>query len=437
MPPLAREKARLAILDTLGVTIAGSVHPATQRLANVVLATAAPGPAAVIGTAQRINVLDAAELNGMAAHVLDYDDSNSQLLGHPSVAVLPATLAAAEECGASGAELVQAYVVGFETAARMGLGVSRFQYTHGFHPTATVGIFGAVAGAGVILGLDEGQLAHALGIAASMAAGVKSNFGSMVKALHVAQAGRNALLAVRLAREGFTAGQYAFEHPAGYLNAYDRDAENYDIDKIVAGWGEPYCIIDWGIKQKRFAVCYACLAPIDGILDIAARGVEPRDVERIDVRVHPIRVPHIDVPDPASGLAAKFSVHYCVARALIAGTLTIEDFEGDRYADPAVRALMERVTFGAYEGDNIAGAEVRVRTKDGRTFEAFVDAALGANYQHALTDAMVREKFEDCAERALGREQTAVLYDKLRALDDIDDVTALTAIAARPELIGR
>jgi 2-methylcitrate dehydratase PrpD len=426
LPAEAVHWTKIAILDTFGVTIAGSVHEGAAILRRVIEPTAAAGPCLVMGTDRRLNPLDAAQLNGMAGHMMDFDDSNSQLLGHPSVAILPALLAAAETTGASGKDVIRAYVAAFEAQARLGIGISRYQYTRGYHPTATVGIFGAVAGAGAVLGLDEAQLATAFSIAASMAAGVKSNFGTMVKPLHAGQSGRNAMLAVQLAKAGFTAGDEAFEHRQGYLKVFNGDG-NYDIAKIFADWASPLCILDQGVKQKRYPCCYACLAPIDGMESLVGKHkLTPDNVAKIECLVHPIRFPHINVPNPASDLDAKFSIHYCLAQIVFKGTLSIEDFEGTHYRDPKVQAMMKRVEFGQTQDDNIFGGVVRVTTTDGRVVESPVDKALGASYQHPLPPEMFRRKFDDCASRILAKDASARLYETLSSLEKVKDVREVT-----------
>ncbi|MDQ2081131.1 MmgE/PrpD family protein [Xanthobacteraceae bacterium Astr-EGSB] len=431
-PAAALEKAKLAVFDTVGVLLAGSTHEGASTLRRVIVPTAAAGPALVFGTEQRLNVLDAAMLNGAAAHMLDFDDSNSQLRGHPSVAILPALMAAAEEQGASGNDILRAYVVGFEAAGRIGMGISPYQYTSGWHPTTSVGIFAAVAASAALRGLGEDQITTALGIAAAMSAGIKSNFGSMTKPFGVGHAARNALLAVALASEGFTSSERAFDHPHGYLNVYNHGSENYDVNRIVSGWGDPLCVLDLGIKQKRFPCCYACLPPVDGILDIRKRhSLRPDEIKCVEVSVHPIRFPHINVPDPQSALDAKFSVHYCVAVALIEGVLKIEDFEGQRFNDAEIRRLMSKVTFSTYDSSNLGGAEIRVTTTKGEVIDARVEGALGGSYAHPLPAELVENKFEICAGRALRPEAVAELRSRLSELESVQDIRELSAIAAK------
>lgn len=423
VPERALERARIGILDTIGVALAGTRHEGMDILRQVILPTAATGASPLLGSGETLNAADAALINGVASHMLDFDDSNSQLHGHPSVAVLPALLAAAAETGASGAEVVRAYICGMELCCRLGMGVARHQYTHGWHPTTTIGIFGGVGAAALIYGLDRQQIAVALGIAASMAAGIKSNFGTMTKPLIVGHAARNAVLAVKLAQAGFSSSLMSFEHHHGYLNVFNREASNYDVERILSGWGEPLCILDMGIKQKRYACCFACLPVLDGVEQIIAReNISADDVERIEIGVHAIRFPHINVPNPENALAAKFSVHYCVARVLLNGQLSIEDFEGDSDKDPQTRELMQRTTLSIYARENTSGAEVRIFTKDGRVLETYIELARGADAQSPLPLADVRAKFLDCAARAIGEEQALILCEELLAIDDAKDV---------------
>lgn len=438
MDPQAVERATVAITDTVGVTLAGMAHEALGMVKAVTMPSAAAGKATLFGSRDGINALDAAFINGTAAHMLDYDDSNSQLHGHPSVAVLPALIAAVQERGGvDGETFVRAYITGFETAARLGTGIGRFQYTNGWHPTTTIGIFGAVGAVSSVLELDRHQTSMALGIAAHMASGVKSNFGSMTKPLGVGHAARNALMAVKLAQQGFTSGATAFEQHHGYLNAFNRGPGNFDFDRVLSNWGTPYCILDWGIKQKRFPCCYACLSPIDGILALREEnGLRPDDVKAINVAVHAIRFPHINVPDPKTALAGKFSVHYCVAKALANGLLTIEDFEDGGLEQPGIRALMERVSFAPYSHDNIAGAEISVETVDGRTLSVSIDAAWGATPQNPLSAELIRDKFMDCATRVLPAVAAETLFKALGSIATAKDAAEVLALAGQTQRVA-
>src|SRR6185503_2828030 len=212
LPPEAVHWAKVGILDLVGVTLAGASEATTTIPRDVLLRGAAGGTSLVFGTSTRTNALDAALVNGTASHALDFDDCNNTLGGHPSAPILPALIALADETGASGREVIAAYVAGFETECKIGLGVHLYHYTHGWHPTATLGVFGSAAACSKLLKLPEDRTATALAIAASLASGIKANFGTMVKPLHVGHGSRNGLFAALLARDGFTASERAFEH---------------------------------------------------------------------------------------------------------------------------------------------------------------------------------------------------------------------------------
>jgi 2-methylcitrate dehydratase PrpD len=203
--PAARDWTAGAFVDTVGVTLAGIADEGPRTLLRVPGVATAPGPALILGTGRRTSVLDAALVNGVAAHALDYDDVAGSLGGHPSVMLIPALMPLSEMLGSSGRDLLLAYVVGFETMCRIARGVHHHHYEKGWHPTATLGIFGTVAAAARLLCLSVPKTAVALGMAASFAAGIKANFGTMTKPLHAGHAVRDGVFAALLAQQGFTA----------------------------------------------------------------------------------------------------------------------------------------------------------------------------------------------------------------------------------------
>ncbi|HXF67985.1 MAG TPA: MmgE/PrpD family protein [Burkholderiales bacterium] len=436
LPPEAVHWAKVGILDTVGVTLAGSREEATRALAAVTLRGSAGGPALVFGSGMRARALDAALVNGTAAHALDYDDCNNTLGGHPSAPILPALFAAADEIGASGREFIAAYVAGFETECKLSLGLNFHQYTRGWHPTTTLGVFGCAAACAKLLGLSEERTATALAIAASLASGIKSNFGTMVKPLHVGHCNRNGLLAALLAREGFTANPEAFEHKQGYFNVYN-GAGNYDAGKILPAWGRPFDIVEPGIAIKQYPCCGSTHPAVDAALELArAHALDPDAIERVEIWIHARRLEHTDRPDPRSALDAKFSVQYCVARAIADRRLGIEHFEGRAFEEPAVRRLLGRVSAAPYTtaqfpADNHFGAEVRIALRGGAVLCTKVEQPLGRTARNPLPPGRLREKFENCATRVLTREQAAAVYSAIQKLESLEDVRELTAHLAR------
>jgi 2-methylcitrate dehydratase PrpD len=372
LPREAIHWAKVGILDYAGVTLAGSREDAA-RLVERALAPGA-GPSIVFGSDRRVGPLDAAEINGAAAHALDFDDCNNTFGGHPSVPLLPALFALADDIGASGRDFLTAYVTGFEVETKIALGVHFHHYTKGWHPTATLGTFGAAAACAKLMGLDPERTAIALAIAASFSSGIKANFGTMVKPLHVGHCTRNGLFAALLAREGYTANASSvFEHKHGFFEVFN-GAGNYDATKILPAWANPLDIVKPGIAIKQYPCCGSTHPALDAMLELVRRhALKPGQVARIDSWTHPRRLEHTNRPDPNSALDAKFSVQYCLARALTDGAIKIEHFEGDAFRDPGVRRVLPQVHAAAYTtaqfpADNHFGAEVKVTTTDNKVY---------------------------------------------------------------------
>ena len=426
LPQEAVQWAKLAVLDTVGVTLAGG-RDECARIVERVLA-AGGGECLIFGGGRRTGPLDAALINGTAAHALDFDDVSNSLGGHPSAPILPALFVLGEVIDCSGRDFIAAYVAGFETQARLGRAVHQHHYEKGWHPTATLGVFGATAACCHLYRLDAAQTAQALAIAASLAAGIKANFGTMTKPLHVGHTARSGLFAAMLAREGFTANTAALEHKQGFLEVFNGPG-TYDVDRILDGWGAPYDIIDPGLAVKQHPCCGSTHAPLDALLLLRAEHRIASDkVVRIDSWTHPRRLAHTDRPNPQSDLDAKFSVQYCLARALLNGRIILEDFEGEAFRDPPTKALMRRIHAAPHpQGGEALGAEVRIALDDGRVLQKRIGAALGRGPDTALPIEALTAKFTNCAGRALPPAQVAQLQ---RILLQLEEATSLRAVVA-------
>jgi 2-methylcitrate dehydratase PrpD len=433
LPTAALRWAKVGLLDYLGVTLAGSREPA-PRLALAALGKPAPGASVLFGMGARCGALDAALVNGTAAHALDFDDCSNTLGGHPSVPLLPALFALADERGASGRDFLLAYVAGFEVETKIALGVHFHHYTKGWHPTATLGVFGAAAACAKLLRLDAESIAAALAIAASFSSGIKANFGTMVKPLHVGHCARNGMYAARLAHAGFTANAGAFEHKQGFLNVFNGEG-TYDAARILSRWADPLDIVKPGIAIKQYPCCGSTHPALDAMLTLVREhGLTPARIERIDAWTHARRLEHTNRPRPSSPLDAKFSLQYCLARAVTDRRIVLEQFEGDAHLDPAVHDLLPRIrvapyTTAQFPAENHFGAEIRVLTRDGLTLSAKVDQPLGRTSDHPLPDALLREKFENCSMRVLDRSAVEELHATVADFEALDDVGAVSALA--------
>lgn len=442
IPAEAIEAAKAGLLDTIGCTLAGADQDCARMSAAALGIAAAPGPSLVFGGKRRVDPLSAALINGTAAHALDYDDCSNSMGGHPSAPILPALIALGEQYGKSGRDILAAYVIGFEVEAHIGRAVHLHHYEKGWHPTATLGVFGSAAACAKLLGLDAQRTAIALSIAASFSSGLKANFGSMVKPLHVGHCSRNGIYATLLAREGFSSGAEVFEHKQGFLNVFN-GAGTYDVDKLFAGWAQPYDIVRPGIGFKQYPCCASTHPGIDCMLELRkTHDLKADQVECIESWTHRRRLEHTNRPDPRSALDAKFSVQYTLARALIHGFVSMDHFEGDAWKDAATHALLKKVKAGIYTDaqfppDNHYGAEVRVLLKDGRVVSTKVNQAYGRDANTPLSFEMLKTKFFDCSGRVLPHDRIERLYEAIRGFEGLRDVNEMTSLIDTAQLVGR
>lgn len=431
--------ARAGILDTLGVALAGAKEDAPQLAAQALELSA--GPALLWGSQRRVGVLDAALVNGTAAHALDFDDSNNTMGGHPSAPLLSALFGLAEQGGHSGAELVTAYVTGFETQAKLGLAVNFHHYTKGWHPSATLGTFGVAAACAKLMGLDTQGIATALALAASFASGLKANFGTMTKPLHIGHCARNGLYAARLAKLGFTANTASvFEDKQGFLDVFNGPG-TYDIDRMQQAWARPLDIVEPGIAFKQYPCCGSTHSALDAMLELVGRHQPSAgDVERIEVWTHSRRLAHTDRPRPNSSLDAKFSLQYVLARALLDGWVGVDDFLDSSYQQAEIQQLLPKIHANAYDktGDsgfdpaNHFGGRVRITLRNGTVLESRVAQPLGRTTANPLSPALLRRKFSLCVQHVLDAAaipMVADLIDRIEMLTDISDLTALISQA--------
>ncbi|KAB0268886.1 MmgE/PrpD family protein [Microvirga brassicacearum] len=426
-------QARTCILDTVGVTLAGIPEPCTQILLKTPGIAAAPGSSLIFGSARRTSALDATLINGTASHALDFDDFSGALGGHHSVPLVAMLFALAEERGSTGEAFICAYVVGVETEIRLARAVNFHHYDKGWHPTATLGTFGAAAAAARLLDLDPSKTAMALSIAASLASGIKANFGTMTKPLHIGHSARNGLLAALLAEGGFEAADDVFEHHQGFLNVFNGPG-TFDIEKLFTNWGEPWEIEATSIGLKQFPCCGSTHPAIMMALQLRREEtINTEQIARIEILPHGRRLRHTDTPQPQTSLDAKFSVQYVVARALKDGAVRLKDFEGDAHFDPVIRRLLDLTEAKPHpdmadDAEEQWGAEVIVTLTDGRRVSRRVDNLVGRGGDNPMTTDELWEKFSDCASRSLPREQIAPLFERLETLESVSSIAQVTRL---------
>jgi len=380
--PEAFRLAKTAIIDTLGVTIAGASEPCTTLLLDTPGVATAPGTCSIFGTSRQTSALDATFINGTASHALDYDDFSQPMGGHQSAPLVAPLMALAEERGLSGLQLLQSYIVGIETEIRLARAVNFYHYDKGWHPTATLGVFGAAAASAHLLGLNQQQVTTAMAIAASFASGLKANFGTMVKPLHVGQCARNGLLATLMAQVGYDANPAALEHKQGFFNAFNGPG-NFNADLIFKDWAQPLEVLSPSMGLKQFPCCGSAIPAVAMALQLRQEeSLDTTEIEKIEILPHKRRLPHTNNPDPQSPLAAKFSVQYAVCLALLKGAPKLNDFEGTAHFDPGVRQLMAKTIAREHpdmpdDSPEQFGAEVIITLKSGVQISRRINSLIG------------------------------------------------------------
>lgn len=408
-PESARAIARCSLLDWAAVGRAGVDEPVSQMVRQLAQAEGGAPQAAVFGSATRYPVRMAALVNGATSHALDYDDTHFDYIGHPSVAIFPAALAMAQHRGASGRDFLDAALVGLETACRVGRWLGSSHYQHGFHQTATSGSFGAAAACARLLGLDTERTAHALGIAATRAAGLKSQFGTMGKPYHAGTAAANGVEAALLAAAGFVSRPDGIECEQGFGDTHA--GAGTDPSQVLQGLGERFRFEK--VQYKLHACCHGTHAGLEALAALrAAHAVQAADIEGITLTVHPRWLRVCNLERPATGLEAKFS--YRLTAAMIFGGLDTGALA--TYTDQACTradlvALRDRVRVATDDTLPDTAARVAVLLKNGQSLQAAHD--LDAEVPLSVQQAKLRAK----AAALLGDEPAARLQAAVEAVD--------------------
>jgi 2-methylcitrate dehydratase PrpD len=427
IPQEARDTAHHCLLDFLGVALAGSQEPLTDVLVSEVVRREGAGEAGLIGRPERATRLTVALVNGAAGHALDFDDTHTTMIGHPTGPVLPALLALGEAEGADGQALLAALVAGVELECRIGALLGGMHYAAGFHTTGTVGSFGAAGACAHLLGLDQEGWLHALGLAGTQAAGLKSAFGTMAKPLHAGRAASAGLLSALLARGGFTAQPAILEVPQGFLATHAGTAASREALRQHDG--------RFLIRETLFkyhAACHLTHASIEAAGQLRERhGLDPEKIAGVEVRVAPPLLDVCNIQEPTTGLEGKFSLRATTALALLGeDTSDLGIFSEAKMAEPRLVALRDRVRVIPTEGIGPMQARVRVEA-DGRQGEAEADINVPAADLDAQGDRL-RRKFLTLAAPVLGEGRAAELADAAASAGRIDSVADLLRLA-RPD----
>jgi 2-methylcitrate dehydratase PrpD len=443
----ALDLAERAVVDTVGVMLAAREDPTVNSLVSAVDVDGSSGGASVLVHGSRTDPRNAALVGGTSAHALDFDDVDDAIIGHPSAVLVPTVLAVGEELDASGLDILDGYWTGVTIAREVAaaLGIAE-HYALGWHATATVGTIAAAAAAARLRRLSTSQVQHALGIAGSLAAGSRQNFGTMTKPLHAGTAASNGVLAAALAAAGFTADPHQLERPLGFVALHSapgitdrsrKQSQRPPLDRPA-------------LNVKLHPCCYYIHAAADAMLALVSRGLSASEVSDVAVTVQPQGLAPLIHHRPRTGLQGKFSLEYAIAACLLDQRLSLATFTDEAVQRPEAQELLVRVTsetsaqppVGPPEWDGYF-AVVAVHTKDGHDLVERVDRARG-HADRPLSESDLRAKFGDClrfaglhdADDADPGDLFSTLRT-LRTLGSVRDATARICETARRTEVAR
>ncbi len=429
IPEATRRNAKLHILDTLGVALAGIGEPAAGIARAYCASLGAASEASIWGTRQKAAISTAAFANGLSAHVLDFDDWDAIIrVGHPSSMIVGAALSLGESIHASGAEFLRAYALGLEAIAKMAGACPNVQ-ERGFHATPVWGGLGATFACATLLGLDSDRARAALGIAASGAGGIHRQQGSMVKPFHAGNAARNGAEAALLAQAGFTADASIIEAPRGFCDTFF-GAGKCNYEKMVANIGAPYFLEAPGLGLKW----HPCSAPqflaADAALHLKREHeIRFEDVAGIEVRIPPRRYERHYAAEVKTGLRGKFAINYVVALCMLEGKLELATFTDEKVNQPRVQEALVKVRVICDESIPEPGpyCPVTVELKNGARHSFTAEVAKG-HPENPMTQEEVVEKFRGNAKLAISDHAAEQLIDSVFKLETLPDVAKLASL---------
>ena len=433
LPQEVVDRSKLLFMDLSGIIVRSLGLDSTQVLMESLKdLNLDQGALQVLGSTERWRPQAAALITGAAAHSLDFDDTHAAAQLHPGAPIIPAALAAAQMQGASTRDLIVAIVAGYEVMIRVAYGVTVLRHSErGFHPSATVGVFGATAAAGSIFKLSPAQMEHAFGTALSESAGTGQFAvnGAWTKRFHVGNAAAGGLLAASLAKRGFTGATQAFEGREGFFNVYSPAPQP---EKAVEGVGTVWEILQTGLKP--YPCCRGIHAPLDAVMALHARhDIRIDSIESVRVgmakrSVYVVGEPQDRRRKPKNVVDCQFSTHLCLSIALKHRHMGWDDYE-PALKDPEIYALMQRID--VYEDAECEAnfptafsGVVEIRLRDGQVLREFVYAPRGEP-STMLTAQELRSKFSLLVSEALGSSGEEALFNAIEAMDQNNPIASL------------
>lgn len=431
IPAAALDVIHTGFADCVGVMLAGRDEPPTQILTQVLAPPA--GPATLVFGSRTASATDAAWINGVAAHALDFDDV--AIKGHPSTVLVPAILAEGQALGSTGKEMMVAYAVGYEVWAELARRDPEHYHTKGWHPTGILGSIAAAAACASLNKLNAEQCAMAISLGASQSAGIMANFGTMTKPFHAGRSAQSGVLAAHLAKAGFTASLDALEHPQGFLSAVS-PGTRFDVTSPVEA-GKKWKLTVSKLSVKKYPLCFCTHRALDGMLDLVAeQSFKPEDIESISARTSFRNTKVLRNHNPQTGLEAKFSMEFAMASCVIAQRAGLTELVDDFVQRQDIQALMKKVSVEADETEHpdLPGYspfdQITVKMKNGEVIKSREVVAVRGGPDLPLSREHLWSKFEDCARVGKSKFSALSLFDALMSLETVAKVSDLPGLAS-------
>jgi 2-methylcitrate dehydratase PrpD len=443
--------AKQCIIDGLGVILAGSAARGTTIVRDYVRAGKEVGEATVLGGETfSCRAASAALVNGTAGHALDFDDTQLSsspdrifgLLTHPTIPPLAASLAVGERLGVSGRQFLEAYLVGFEVECKMAEAINPTHYQNGFHSSGTFGTFGAMVSAAKLLGLDAESLGNALAIASSMSSGIRLNFGTMTKPLHVGRAAQNGVIAAELAAAGHTGGKEALDSPWGYFRVFTLGA-GFDANQIVGALGNPPSIVSPGVSLKPYPCGSLGHPSMDAMLKLVlTHDVKPEQVKAIRFRAGSNILNPLRYPIARTELEAKFCPAFMMSSLVLRRKAGIHEFTDEFVQSAPVQQMMQKVTTVRDQAIEARGFDrmrsiIEVDLTDGRTLVQEADERYRGGPEKPFTREELHGKFTDCASLVLQPHAIGATLDQLESLEQVRDIREIVNTVTTGVLEGQ
>jgi 2-methylcitrate dehydratase PrpD len=432
-----KSKAIIHLIDGFAVMIAGSRTDCAKKLHKYVSSQNPRAISSMLGFRDKTTSGNAALVNGTSGHADDYDDTQLAsspdrtygLLTHPTVPALASALSIGEEQSCSGSEFLEAFITGFEVECKIAEAINPEHYRKGFHTTGTIGTFGSFAASSTLMDLNEEQLRFGLSIAASLASGIRVNFGTMTKPLHAGRAASNGITASKLGKMGYTADLNGLDGEWGFFQVA---GGGYDPGKIIGTLGDPYSILDPGATIKMYPCGSLGQPSMDVMLEIVKEhNLSPEDVEEVNLKAGPNILEPLRYSMPKNSLEAKFSLQFGLSSILLRRRAGLREYTDEYVRKPEVRAMMKKVKT-VHDPEIAAMDTEKMRSKievilvNGRVIERVAEDARGTP-EKPLTMEDLYGKFTDCTSFVFSSDVSDELFESIKNIEKYKDINEFTS----------